>query len=65
MKLPDGRFRVDASGRAICWNWNRDPSGCSDVCAGGRSHVFEWCRSDKHRSCQCPSKPPGWTPDAT
>ena len=64
-KQVDGRFRVDASGNEICWSWNKSESGCAEVCAAGRAHVCEWCRSSKHRSFQCPQKPPGWQPGSS
>jgi hypothetical protein len=64
-KQPDGRFRVDTNGAEICWNWNKDQNGCAEICAAGRAHVCEWCRSPKHRSFQCPQKPPGWQTGAS
>ena len=61
-KQPDGRFRVDGSGKEICWRWNHSEDGCAEICQNGRAHVCEWCRSYKHRSIACPQKPTGWTP---
>ena len=61
-QFPDGRYRVDATGKQICWSWNKEATGCSEICAAGRAHNCEWCRSPKHRSIQCPGKPPGWVP---
>ena len=64
-KQADGRFRVDTAGNEICWNWNKGESGCSEICAAGRAHVCEWCRSSNHRSFQCLQKAPGWKPGAS
>ena len=55
----------DTAGNEICWNWNKDQAGCAEICAAGRSHACEWCRSSKHRSIQCPQKPPNWVPGSS
>ena len=61
-KQPDGRWRVTEGGIEICYIWNHGEGGCSDICANGRAHMCEWCRSPKHRSIACSQKPSGWTP---
>ncbi len=45
-----GKFTTTNIGKEICYNWNRTPTGCTDVCPGGRAHVCEYCLS-RHRGC--------------
>ncbi|CAK0842289.1 unnamed protein product, partial [Prorocentrum cordatum] len=42
-KHPDGRWRGDERGKPLCWAWNHNANGCSEVCANGRVHACEWC----------------------
>ncbi|CAK0804234.1 unnamed protein product [Prorocentrum cordatum] len=36
-KHPDGRWRGDERGKPLCWAWNHNANGCSEVCANGRA----------------------------
>ncbi|CAK0806281.1 unnamed protein product, partial [Prorocentrum cordatum] len=57
-KHPGGRWRGDERGKPLCWAWNHNANGCSEVCANGRVHACEWCRGGRQRSAS-PEGAPG------
>ena len=60
----DGRYFKSTGGINICYDWSRNPDGCSNQgCPKAMAHVCEWCRQS-HRTVDCPQVP-GWKPDPT
>ena len=47
----DGRH-VRFEGTQICWDYNRQAGGCSEICPMARAHVCELCLG-KHRALNC------------
>ena len=45
------------SSRVVCFNWNRNPEGCSDPCPNDRDHTCEKCGGN-HRACNCKAEAP-------
>lgn len=53
-KAAGKHVRTADNKRQLCWEWNRQPNGCSDRCPAGRAHQCEICLGN-HRSINCTS----------
>ena len=53
----DGKH-VRYQGSQICWDYNRQAGGCTDICPNARAHVCELCLG-QHRATSCTVVPRG------
>ena len=60
-RTQDGRYRIDRHQMQLCYEWGRNPNGCTDVCCSvpKRSYLCEFCLAT-HRSITCGKKPKGF-----